>query len=634
MPIASATGKAARSRASPHGCSPSPSARGASASPGIDSGRRGRPSGRDPRSGRPRRSRRSSRTGPARPAPAPAARPPPRPRRGPPARSRRAPAGGPRRSSAVVERGGAEVQLGAAAGRKRSGTRLWSSEIGSPSSIRSRRSSSSSAPGAIAERVGLVDRGRPDLRGAARARWRPGRATRPSSDRLISVFGGSTSAAPATNVPRPRPSTRPSATSSSIARRTVARLTPSSSQNQRSDGSRSPGLERAALDLLGDLPVDPVVERPCGVADRHRTPRLFQRRWLHVKHLVRFGRPWYVPVHGLPDTGLWADVRELPGALADTLAAAEGVAAAAELLGGARASSGSWRRATAPPTTSRTRCGWPRSRARPGGPPIVAVPCGVAARDRIPLAAGRRAARRLLVGRVPRRRGDRPARGRSPLRGHHGQRRTPRWRTAATRRRAAARRVPAGGHAHAGAGGRLRVRARGLGGGDGRRRAGGVLAAAPDAAASAVAAAEAWAGEALAGVGHPAGGRRGRRRPAWAAALELALMLKEISRVPAEGVETREGATSAMFGLARGHLMVVARPGGRPARRRGPAPVRGRRRDHAAAARARPAPTRAWRRSRPCRPPPRSRPGSRSPPATTSTGRPGPRPTTRPRERD
>ena len=37
---------------------------------------------------------------------------------------------------------------------------------------------------------------------------------------------------------------------------------------------------------------------------------------------------------------------------------------------------------------------------------------------------------------------------------------------------------------------------------------------------------------------------------AWAAALELALMLKEISRIPAEGVETREGATSAMFGLA------------------------------------------------------------------------------------
>jgi glucosamine 6-phosphate synthetase-like amidotransferase/phosphosugar isomerase protein len=53
--------------------------------------------------------------------------------------------------------------------------------------------------------------------------------------------------------------------------------------------------------------------------------------------------------------------------------------------------------------------------------------------------------------------------------------------------------------------------------------------------------------------------------PRWAAALELALMLKEISRVPAEGVETREGATSAMFGLARGHLAVSLDPEGDPA---------------------------------------------------------------------
>jgi fructoselysine-6-P-deglycase FrlB-like protein len=83
---------------------------------------------------------------------------------------------------------------------------------------------------------------------------------------------------------------------------------------------------------------------------------------------------------------------------------------------------------------------------------------------------------------------------------------------------------------------------------------GSVLAGASDAAARAVAEAEAWAD-----------GERGASPtaaivvgggPAWAAALELALMLKEISRIPAEGVETREGATSAMFGLDRGHLMV------------------------------------------------------------------------------
>ncbi len=44
--------------------------------------------------------------------------------------------------------------------------------------------------------------------------------------------------------------------------------------------------------------------------------------------------------------------------------------------------------------------------------------------------------------------------------------------------------------------------------------------------------------------------------PAWAGALEGALLLKEVAGVPAEGVETREGATSAMYALAPGHLVV------------------------------------------------------------------------------
>jgi hypothetical protein len=125
-----------------------------------------------------------------------------------------------------------------------------------------------------------------------------------------------------------------------------------------------------------------------------------------------------------------------------------------------------------------------------------------------------------------------------------------------------------------------------------------LVEAAPGAAAEAVPAAEAWAGDVLAelagsGAGalsDEADGARGAARsgeavaaggdaapslPAagvamgggarWAAALELALMLKEISRIPAEGVETREGATSAMFGLARGHLAVSLDPDGDPA---------------------------------------------------------------------
>ena len=42
----------------------------------------------------------------------------------------------------------------------------------------------------------------------------------------------------------------------------------------------------------------------------------------------------------------------------------------------------------------------------------------------------------------------------------------------------------------------------------------------------------------------------------WPAALETALLLKEISGVPAEGMETREAATSGMYALRAGHLAV------------------------------------------------------------------------------
>ena len=44
--------------------------------------------------------------------------------------------------------------------------------------------------------------------------------------------------------------------------------------------------------------------------------------------------------------------------------------------------------------------------------------------------------------------------------------------------------------------------------------------------------------------------------PGWASALEAALLLKEVAGVPTEGVETREGATSAMMALQPGHLVL------------------------------------------------------------------------------
>ena len=81
------------------------------------------------------------------------------------------------------------------------------------------------------------------------------------------------------------------------------------------------------------------------------------------------------------DTGLWADVRELPGALGATLDAAEGVAEAAALL-----RDGGVERIVATGNGAAyyvAHALWLAAlEGAPGGPPIVAVPCGVAVRDR------------------------------------------------------------------------------------------------------------------------------------------------------------------------------------------------------------------------------------------------------------
>ena len=72
--------------------------------------------------------------------------------------------------------------------------------------------------------------------------------------------------------------------------------------------------------------------------------------------------------------------------------------------------------------------------------------------------------------------------------------------------------------------------------------------------------------------------------------------------VPTEGVETREGATTAMFALGRGHMLVLSsRPAGDPLLRRGASALcAAARRDGRAAAGRRPAPTAGSRRSRRC----------------------------------
>ena len=45
-------------------------------------------------------------------------------------------------------------------------------------------------------------------------------------------------------------------------------------------------------------------------------------------------------------------------------------------------------------------------------------------------------------------------------------------------------------------------------------------------------------------------------RYAWPAAMEAALLLKETSILPAEGMETREGATSGMYALSESQLVI------------------------------------------------------------------------------
>ena len=70
-------------------------------------------------------------------------------------------------------------------------------------------------------------------------------------------------------------------------------------------------------------------------------------------------------------------------------------------------------------------------------------------------------------------------------------------------------------------------------------------------------AAEAWASADLQAVETPVAGISFGSGPAMSAALESALLMKEVARIPWEGVETREGATSAMYSLGPGQLALA-----------------------------------------------------------------------------
>jgi fructoselysine-6-P-deglycase FrlB-like protein len=253
------------------------------------------------------------------------------------------------------------------------------------------------------------------------------------------------------------------------------------------------------------------------------------------------------------ETGLWADVRELPGALRATLAAAEGVAEAAAVLRGAE-------RIVATGNGAAyyvAHALWLASMESRGAAPIVAVPCGIAVRDGFSwqpgdavLAVSSSGEFRDVVE-IARRADGRPCVAITAAAGSSLAEAA----TAVVLQRVVSQRAVTHTQAVAGAyASALALWAAVTG--DGELAA--LLARAGDAAEQAVAEAEAWAPE----VGSPPAAIAVGGGAAWAAALELALMLKEIARIPAEGVETREGATSASFGLDRGHLMVSLDPEG------------------------------------------------------------------------
>jgi fructoselysine-6-P-deglycase FrlB-like protein len=88
----------------------------------------------------------------------------------------------------------------------------------------------------------------------------------------------------------------------------------------------------------------------------------------------------------------------------------------------------------------------------------------------------------------------------------------------------------------------------------------GLVESSPERVRATTAAVESWLPE----LAPPAAAVVAGHGPAWAGALELALLLKEIARIPAEGLETREAATSALTGLRPDCLVVALESDGDP----------------------------------------------------------------------
>jgi fructoselysine-6-P-deglycase FrlB-like protein len=81
-----------------------------------------------------------------------------------------------------------------------------------------------------------------------------------------------------------------------------------------------------------------------------------------------------------------------------------------------------------------------------------------------------------------------------------------------------------------------------------------VVSGVPEAFERSLALTDRWVDETFAEMPTPSAAIAFGTGPAWAAALEDALLVKEIARLPCEGSETREGATAAMTALRPDHL--------------------------------------------------------------------------------
>ena len=191
-------------------------------------------------------------------------------------------------------------------------------------------------------------------------------------------------------------------TSSPRARRTVAAAR-RALRERPLEGNRSPA-RGSARDLLGDQPVHALVER---------LRRLRSATWRRVC-LYGHASNWSAVVlsptcRAWRETDLWSDLSEVPEALRRRFRRPTASTSAAARCAGVR------RIATGNGAAYYVAHAlWLASLEGPGGPPIVAVPGGLVAGGRFP--GGRAtAARRLVVGRVPRRRrrSSRARRGRS-----------------------------------------------------------------------------------------------------------------------------------------------------------------------------------------------------------------------------